>query len=113
MDAQKLKETIKKHVDVLLEDFFDDTDLLKILPAVSAQVIKDVNDYLADKEKPLLPDSTAKNLEDQIAEMEDPNHRIRDLVQRRIIDFNKQAISASRSAPLQVWTFMSLTPGGS
>ena len=38
----------------------------------------------------------------QIAEMENPNHRIRDLVQRRIVDFAKQAISASRSAPLQV-----------
>ena len=41
-------------------------------------------------------------LKDQIAEMEDPNHRIRDLVQRRIVEFNKQAITASRTAPLQV-----------
>ena len=38
MHAQKVKETIKKHVDILLEDFMDDTDLLKILPAVAAQV---------------------------------------------------------------------------
>lgn len=38
IDAQKLKETVKKHVDVLLEDFFDDTDLLKILPGVALQV---------------------------------------------------------------------------
>ena len=43
-----------------------------------------------------------KNLQDQIAEMEDPNHRIRDLVQRRIVDFNKQAIAGSRAAPLQI-----------
>ena len=34
--------------------------------------------------------------------MEDPNHRIRDLVQRRVIEFHKQALSASRSAPLQI-----------
>ena len=34
--------------------------------------------------------------------MEDPNHRIRDLVQRRIVDFNKQAISTARTAPLQI-----------
>jgi len=32
----------------------------------------------------------------QIPELEDPNHRIRDLVQRRIIEFNKQAINPSR-----------------
>lgn len=102
MDAQKLKETIKKHIDVLLEEFEDDTDLLRILPNVTAQVLKDVNDYLADHEKPALPDSVAKTLSEQINEMEDPNHRIRDLVQRRIVDFNKQAISAARSAPLQI-----------
>ena len=34
--------------------------------------------------------------------MEDPNHRIRDLVQRRIVEFNKQAISAARTTPLQI-----------
>ena len=62
----------------------------------------DINDYLKEKGKALLPESTSKNLEDQIAELEDPNHRIRDLVQRRIVDFNKQAIAGSRSAPLQI-----------
>ncbi len=102
MDAQRLKEKIKKHVDVLLEEFDDDSDLLQILPNVGLQVVKDVNDYLADKERPLLPADAAKGLEDQIREMEDPNHRVRDLVQRRIVDFCKQAISASRTAPLQM-----------
>lgn len=101
-DAQKVKENIKRHVDILLEDFYDDTDLLKILPNVGLQVVKDVNEYLSDKDKEPLPESTVKTLNEQICEMEDPNHRIRDLVQRRILDFNKQALSASRSAPLQV-----------
>lgn len=64
--------------------------------------ISDINDYLKEKGKAMLPDSTRKNLEDQIAELEDPNHRIRDLIQKRIIDFNKQAIAGSRSAPLQI-----------
>ncbi len=102
MDAQRLKEKMKKHVDILLEDFFDDADLLKILPCVALQVVKDVNEHLQEKEKPELPATVAKTLEEQIAEMEDPNHRIRDLVQRRIVDFCRQAISASRTAPLQV-----------
>jgi len=102
MDAQKLKETMKKNIDILLEEFETDDDLLKILPSVSAQVVKDVNEHLTERSKPQLPESAAKNLEEQIAEMENPNHRIRDLVQRRIVDFAKQAISASRSAPLQV-----------
>ena len=49
--AQGLKITIKKHVDVLLEDFNDDTDLLKILPTVGLQVIQDINAYLTTTKK--------------------------------------------------------------
>ena len=56
----------------------------------------------SSKGKPELPASTTKNLTDQITEMEDPNARIRDLVQRRLVEFNKQAISGSRTAPLQI-----------
>jgi len=100
--AQGLKIVIKKHIDVLLEDFKEDTDLLRILPNVALQVIQDINDYLKANSKDLLPESTQITLKDQIAEMEDPNHRIRDLVQRRIVEFHKQAISTARSAPLQI-----------
>jgi len=101
-DAQKLKETVKKHVDILLEDFEDDEDLLKILPNVGLQVVKDVNDHLREKERPELHADACEALQKQICEMEDPNQRIRDLVQRRIVDFCKQALNASRSAPLQM-----------
>ena len=38
--AQGLKITIKKHIDILLQDFNDDTDLLKILPNVALQVVQ-------------------------------------------------------------------------
>jgi len=101
-DSQNLKEKIKSDVDVLLQDFMDDTDLLRILPNVALQVVKVVNAHLKVKEKPEMPASTVKNLTDQIAEMEDPNSRIRDLVQRRLVEFNKQAVSGSRTAPLQI-----------
>lgn len=100
--AQELKITIKKDIDVLLDEFNDDTDLLRLLPNVALQVIQNINKYLASHGKDELPESTRKTLQDQIAEMEDPNHRIRDLVQRRIVDFNKQAISTARTAPLQI-----------
>jgi len=100
--AQGLKITIKKHIDILLEEFNDDTDLLKLLPNVALQVVKDIKDYLKSTGKEELPEATQTTLKDQICEMEDPNHRIRDLVQRRIVEFNKQAISTARTAPLQI-----------
>jgi hypothetical protein len=42
MDAQKLKEDMKDHIDVLLQDFFEDADLIKILPGVALQVELDL-----------------------------------------------------------------------
>jgi len=102
MDSQAVKETIKKHSDILLQDFFEDADLLKILPAVSAQIVKDVNDYLSDKGKPLLSEQLVKNLSEQVESMEDPNQRIRDLIQKRIVDFCKQLISSTNKSVPQV-----------
>ena len=61
--AQALKITIKKHIDILLQDFNDDTDLLKILPNVGLQVVQDINDYLKANKKDLLPDSTKATLQ--------------------------------------------------
>ena len=60
-----LSETMKKHIDILLEEFETDDDLLKILPSVSAQIVKDVNEHLSERAKPQLPESAAKNLEEQ------------------------------------------------
>ena len=38
----------------------------------------------------------------QIESLEDPNHRIRDLVQKRIVEFNKQIISGNMKNGMQV-----------
>lgn len=95
MDSQKVKETIKKHIDILLLDFYEDSDLLQILPNVAVQVIKDVNDYLEEKKKDKLSDSMMEDLTNQITSLEDPNQRIRDLLQKRIVDFCKQVISGN------------------
>jgi len=75
---------------------------LQILPSVASQVVKDINDYLVKKHKEKLNDSLVKNLTSQIEELEDPNQRIRDLVQKRIVDFNKQIISGTMKNGMQV-----------
>ncbi len=41
----------------------------------------------------------------KIESLEDPNHRIRDLVQKRIVDFNKQIISGNMKNGMQVLIF--------
>lgn len=95
MDSQRVKETVKKHVDILLMDFFEDSDLLNILPSIALQVVKDVNDYLEEKKKDPLSKNIVEDLTNQIAALEDPNQRIRDLLQKRIVDFCKQVVSGA------------------
>jgi hypothetical protein len=107
-DSQKLKEKIKQHVDILLQEFFEDADLLKILPGVGLQVVKDVNAYLQGRGKPALPQPLATSLCEQIEGLEDPNQRIRDLVQKRILEFNKQIISGSMKTGMQIPPGLSL-----
>jgi len=92
MDSQGVKETIKKHIDILLQDFYEDSDLINILPNIAIQVVKDVDEYLEGKNKDKLSESVVKDLTDQIVSLEDPNQRIRDLLQKRIVDFCKQVI---------------------
>merc|ERR1712131_521648 len=66
MDSQAVKEKMKKHIDILLQDFYEDSDLLKILPSVAVQVVKEINDYLQSKNKPSLSEELAKALTEQI-----------------------------------------------
>ena len=95
MDSQAVKEKMKKHIDILLQDFHEDNDLLNILPNIAAQVVKEINEYLASKNKPSLSEDLVKSLTEQIEGVEDPNQRIRDLLQKRIVDFCKQLISSN------------------
>lgn len=101
-DSQKLKEKMKKDIDILLQDFYEDSDLLVLLPNVGLQIVKNVNEYLESKSKPVLPKETADALCQQIEGLEDPNQRIRDIVQKRILEFNKQVISGGFKQGMQV-----------
>merc|ERR1712012_302206 len=95
MDSQKVKETLKRHIDILLEDFVEDIDLIHILPNVAVQVVKDVNDYLEEKNKDPLSASMVEELTKQINSLEDPSQRIRELLQKRVVEFCKQVISGT------------------
>jgi len=96
---------LKGKIDVFFENFFEDADLITILPSVALQIIKETNDYLTSKNKANLPESVVEKLKDLIPDLEDPNHRIREIVHQRIIEFSKEAINPSRSGDIQI------TPG--
>ncbi len=63
--------------------------------SMADEVVKEINEYLASKNKPELSEDLVKSLHEQIEGVEDPNQRIRDLLQKRIVDFCKQLISSN------------------
>ncbi|CAB4070468.1 unnamed protein product [Lepeophtheirus salmonis] len=84
-------------------DFFVDEDLTEILPRLGDQIVKIINEYLVDqKKKDPLSEDIVKMIKANLSEMEDPNHRIRDLVQKRIVEFCKRAATGSKNTQLQV-----------
>merc|ERR1712106_545989 len=67
----------------------------KILPGVALQVVKNVNDYLVENNKSKLGGDLITSITQQIESLEDPNQKIRDLIQKRIVDFCKQIVSGT------------------
>lgn len=47
---------------------------------IAEQVIKDVSDHLSEHEKPPLPPSTISALKSQVAEVRNPEQRVRQLI---------------------------------
>ena len=60
-----------------------------------AQVVQDVNTYLEGKGRARLGEQVVEEVTSQIVSLEDPNQRIRDLLQKRIVEFCKQVIAGT------------------
>nr|XP_018904255.1 PREDICTED: T-complex protein 11-like protein 1 isoform X1 [Bemisia tabaci] len=96
------KMKLKEHIKTILADVKSDSDLAAVLPNVTEQVIKDCKDFLNQIGGKQLSDDTIKALEGQIEKIANPEHKIRELVFKRVSDFLKLIISSSTATPTQV-----------
>ncbi|XP_071452432.1 T-complex protein 11-like protein 1 isoform X2 [Hetaerina americana] len=92
------KNHLKDHIMLLI----DDGDLEKILPNIADQVKKEVSDALKQNGIKQLSSEVESLMTGQILEVSNPDHRIRQLVKSRVLEFLGQVISSQTAAPVQI-----------
>ncbi|GAB6018404.1 hypothetical protein CHUAL_000120 [Chamberlinius hualienensis] len=97
----QFKEELKNHLNVLL-DKFDDKKLNEVIQDVAVQVLVDVNRSLTDHGFSQLSEEAGKSLKGQIEETIQPDHRVRNLVRTRILEFTEQCLSSSSAYPVKI-----------
>ncbi|XP_018333042.1 T-complex protein 11-like protein 1 [Agrilus planipennis] len=96
------KETIKEHSLILLQTVTSEKDLKNTLPNIAIQIIKDVKQAQEKHGLPQITKEVEELLTNQIVDLTNPEHRIRQLVRQRIREFLLQIIQSSTAAPQKV-----------
>ncbi|KAK7503280.1 hypothetical protein BaRGS_00005545 [Batillaria attramentaria] len=97
---QSLKQTLKSHVQTLLEG--GKGDMKEVLMNAAEQVKKDVNECLVEHGFSQLDDEKKKLLEGQICDLASPTNAISNLMKQRVMHFIKESIPTRRMEPLKV-----------
>ncbi|GLH00002.1 T-complex protein-like protein [Gryllus bimaculatus] len=96
------REIVKKHLQTLLSEIKADEELQRAIDNISVQILKDVNDSLKSHGFRELDESTTNVLLVQVKAVSEANHRIKDLVSKRIKEFLLQTIMSPTAAPVRV-----------
>lgn len=96
------RETLKKHLETLLNDTKNDDGLKKVIDNIAAQVLKDVNDSLRSHSFQEYDETAANLLDAQLKSVCETNHRVKDLVGKRVKEFLLQTIMSPTAAPVRI-----------
>ncbi|XP_047121450.1 T-complex protein 11-like protein 1 [Schistocerca piceifrons] len=96
------KTMLKDHLTVLLAEVHSNQDLTDVMPNVSLQIIKDVNDSLVECGFSQLDETATASLTSQISSVALPEHKVKQLVRLRIMEFLELTITSPTAAPVQV-----------
>ncbi|XP_063622827.1 T-complex protein 11-like protein 1 [Cydia splendana] len=101
--AARHKLNLKEKIVIILGDTATDTQLKAVLPSVAEEVIV-VTDQLLDSldQQPLTAD-TKELIRTQIISLRDPEHRVRQIVRQRVLEFLKMILvcaGGSRQIPV-------------
>lgn len=96
----EFKETLKKHLLLLLNE--KEVEESVRLESAAIQVIDDVKHCL--KEHDFLPLDEAKemSLKTQITDLSKPDNRVRQIIQRRILEFVEGIAASNTASPVQI-----------
>ncbi|XP_074604961.1 T-complex protein 11-like protein 1 [Brevipalpus obovatus] len=99
----ELKEEIRDHLMVIIGDDSDGKeDLSNKLKSAALQIIKDVSKFFQNHGYAKIDPSKEELLKNQIIDIENKNNRIRQLVQRRILEFVESVFTSNTASPVQM-----------
>lgn len=104
----KFKQELKHKIYIILHGAATDKELVDQLPSVAEQVIKNAEDLLHQYEQESLSNETRDLIRNQIVALADPEHRVRQLVRQRTMEFLKDILvcgGGTRPVPFGLTTF--------
>ncbi|XP_015789829.1 T-complex protein 11-like protein 1 [Tetranychus urticae] len=98
-----LKELIRDHLLVILDEKDDKlSDLETRLEGAALQIITDLKKYTDDHVFPEIDSVKEASLKAQIVDLKNENNRIRQIVQRRILEFVESVFTSNTASPVQM-----------
>ncbi|KAL1459020.1 hypothetical protein WDU94_011037 [Cyamophila willieti] len=98
----QFKTELIKHISILLADVKGDKEISETFPNVIEQILKNIQSALEKIAAPSLTEEFTKQLKEQLSTIEQPDHKIRLIVERRIKEFLQETISSATAAPVRV-----------
>ncbi|XP_049878416.1 T-complex protein 11-like protein 1 [Pectinophora gossypiella] len=106
--AQTHKQKLKEKLFILLDNTSSDTQLHTILPSIAEEVILVTEQLLESLHQEPLTSDTKELIRTQVISLRDPDHRVRQIVRQRILEFLKVILicaGGSRQIPVGLSTF--------
>ncbi|KAJ0172610.1 hypothetical protein K1T71_011749 [Dendrolimus kikuchii] len=101
--AAKHKQTLKDNITIIIGNASNDIELKPILPSVAEEVIVVTERLLENLSQPPLNSDTKEMIRTQIISLGDPEHRVREIVRQRVLEFLKVILvcaGGSRQIPI-------------
>ncbi|CAB3251704.1 unnamed protein product [Arctia plantaginis] len=101
--AAQHKQTLKEKILIIIDNTTNDIELKSVLPSVAEEVILVTEQLLENLNQPPLVGETKDLIRTQITSLGDPDHRVREIVRQRVLEFLKTILvcgGGSRQIPV-------------
>ncbi|XP_028042954.1 T-complex protein 11-like protein 1 [Bombyx mandarina] len=101
--AARHKEALKQKLFIIIDEASNDTELRSVLPSVAEEVVLATEQLLEKLNQPPLNSETKELIRTQIISLGDPEHRVREIVRQRVLEFLKVILvcgGGSRQIPV-------------
>lgn len=101
--AAKHKHTLKDKIFIIIDNTSNDIELKAVLPSVAEEVVLVTEQLLESLNLPPLNGDTKELIRTQIVSLGDPEHKVREIVRQRVLEFLKVVLvcaGGSRQIPV-------------